>query len=82
VGGEKLAGTIGFLFRRTFSLYNSAFDPAQRSISPGMVLVGENIRDAIEHGCSAFDMLKGDYEYKYRFGASPRAIKRLMVRSR
>jgi len=24
-------------------------------------------------------MLKGDYAYKYRFGAVPRAIKRLVV---
>jgi CelD/BcsL family acetyltransferase involved in cellulose biosynthesis len=80
VEGEKLAGTIGFLFEGTFSLYNSAFDHDQRGLSPGMVLVGEDIRLAIEHGCSAFDMLKGDYEYKYRFGAYRRAIKRLVIR--
>jgi CelD/BcsL family acetyltransferase involved in cellulose biosynthesis len=48
--------------------------------SPGMVLVAEDIRIAIEAGCSAFDMLKGDYAYKYRFGAAPRAIRRLIVR--
>jgi hypothetical protein len=45
-----------------------------------MVLVAEDIRIAIEGGCSAFDMLKGDYAYKYRFGAYPRAIRRLLVR--
>jgi CelD/BcsL family acetyltransferase involved in cellulose biosynthesis len=44
-----------------------------------MVLVAENIREAIEDGCSAFDLLKGDYGYKYRFGPSPRAVKRLLV---
>ena len=44
-----------------------------------MVLVGEDIRLAIEDGCAAFDLLKGDYQYKYRFGAAPRAIKRLIV---
>jgi CelD/BcsL family acetyltransferase involved in cellulose biosynthesis len=44
-----------------------------------MVLVGEDIREAIEAGCSAFDLLKGDYPYKYRFGASPRSLKRLVV---
>jgi len=26
-------------------------------------------------------MLKGDYEYKYRFGAYRRAVKRLVIRS-
>jgi CelD/BcsL family acetyltransferase involved in cellulose biosynthesis len=82
IAGEKLAGTIGFLFEGVFSLYNSAFDHEQRALSPGMVLVGDDIRVAVEHGCAAFDMLKGDYEYKYRFGAYPRTIKRLVVRPR
>jgi CelD/BcsL family acetyltransferase involved in cellulose biosynthesis len=80
VGGSKVAGTIGFRFEGTYSLYNSAFDRELRHLSPGMVLVAEDIRIAIEGGCSAFDLLKGDYEYKYRFGAHPRAIKRLIVR--
>ena len=38
-----------------------------------------DIRLAIEHGCGAFDLLKGDYQYKYRFGATARAVKRLIV---
>ena len=80
VGGEKVAGTIGFRYEGTYSLYNSAFDRSWKHLSPGMVLVAEDIRIAIESGCSAFDMLKGDYAYKYRFGAVPRAIKRLIVR--
>jgi CelD/BcsL family acetyltransferase involved in cellulose biosynthesis len=80
VGGQKVAGTIGFRFEGTYSLYNSAFDRELRHLSPGMVLVAEDIRIAIESGCSAFDMLKGDYDYKYRFGSYPRAIKRLVVR--
>jgi CelD/BcsL family acetyltransferase involved in cellulose biosynthesis len=76
---QKLAGSIGFRFEGTYSLYNSAFDRAYQAASPGMVLVAEDIRIAIEAGCSAFDLLKGDYAYKYRFGAVPRAIKRLVV---
>jgi len=76
----KLAGSIGFRFEGTYSLYNSAFDRAYEAASPGMVLVAEDIRIAIEAGCSAFDMLKGDYAYKYRFGATSRAIRRLVVR--
>jgi CelD/BcsL family acetyltransferase involved in cellulose biosynthesis len=80
IGGAKVAGTIGFRFDGTYYLYNSAFDRGLRHLSPGMVLVGEDIRIAIEGGCSAFDLLKGDYEYKYRFGAYPRPVKRLIVR--
>ena len=77
---RKLAGSIGFRFEGTYSLYNSAFDRTYQSVSPGMVLVGEDIRIAIEAGCSAFDLLKGDYAYKYRFGAVPRPVKRLVAR--
>jgi CelD/BcsL family acetyltransferase involved in cellulose biosynthesis len=79
VGGQLAAGTIGFSFGDTFSLYNSAFDRTWGNLAPGMVLVGEDIRSAIEDGCTAFDLLKGDYAYKYRFGATPRAIRRLVV---
>ncbi|HET9722214.1 MAG TPA: GNAT family N-acetyltransferase [Actinomycetota bacterium] len=79
VGGEKIAGTIGFRHEGTFYLYNSAFDRAWQHLSPGMVLVAEDIRIAIEAGCSGFDLLKGDYAYKYRFGATPRPVKRLLI---
>jgi CelD/BcsL family acetyltransferase involved in cellulose biosynthesis len=79
IGGEKVAGTIGFLCNARYYLYNSAFDAGLRHLSPGMVLVAEDIRIAIERGCSGFDLLKGDYEYKYRFGSRPRPVKRLIV---
>jgi CelD/BcsL family acetyltransferase involved in cellulose biosynthesis len=79
VGGQLAAGTIGFVFDGTTSLYNSAFDRSWGSLAPGMVLVGEDIRIAIEDGCTAFDLLKGDYAYKYRFGAVPRVVKRFVA---
>jgi CelD/BcsL family acetyltransferase involved in cellulose biosynthesis len=80
VAGELAAGTIGFVCDGTSYLYNSAFDRTWGGLAPGMVLVGEDIRRAIEEGCTIFDLLKGDYAYKYRFGAIPRRIRRLMVR--
>jgi CelD/BcsL family acetyltransferase involved in cellulose biosynthesis len=79
VGGVRAAGTIGFCFGDTFFLYNSAFDRELQHLAPGMVLVAEDIRSAIEEGCSGFDLLKGDYAYKYRFGAHPRPVRRLVV---
>jgi CelD/BcsL family acetyltransferase involved in cellulose biosynthesis len=80
VGRQLAAGTIGFRWADRFYLYNSAFDRSWGSLAPGMVLVGEDIRLAIEDGATGFDMLKGDYDYKYRFGAVPRAVKRMVVR--
>jgi CelD/BcsL family acetyltransferase involved in cellulose biosynthesis len=79
VQGQLAAGTIGFTFDRTSYLYNSAFDRSWGALAPGMVLVAEDIRIAIEDGMRAFDLLKGDYAYKYRFGAVARAVKRLVV---
>jgi len=79
VGGELAAGTIGYAFNGTFSLYNSAFDRTWGNLAPGMVLVAEDIRLAIEGGAAIFDLLKGDYAYKYRFGATPRQVRRLVV---
>jgi CelD/BcsL family acetyltransferase involved in cellulose biosynthesis len=79
VNGELAAGTIGFSFDGTYSLYNSAFDRRWQRLAPGMVLVAEDIRQAIEEKCSVFDLLKGDYGYKYRFGARKRLVKRLVV---
>ena len=79
VDGQLAAGTIGFVWGGTSYLYNSAFDRSWGTLAPGMVLVGEDIRLAIEEGCEGFDLLKGDYEYKYRFGSSARAVKRLVV---
>lgn len=79
VDGQKLAGAIGFRFGDRFNLYNSAYDHARSALSPGMVLVADLIDSAIEDGCSAFDMLKGDIPYKYRFGARPRRVKKLTL---
>ena len=77
--GRKAAGAIGLGFRNTFSLYNSAFDREFERLAPGMVLVADLIRQAALSGRKRFDMLKGDLAYKYRFGASPRPIGRLVL---
>ena len=79
VDGQLAAGTIGFRWADRFYLYNSAFDRSWGSLAPGMVLVGEDIRLAIADGATGFDMLKGDYPYKYRFGAEPRRVRRIVV---
>ena len=80
IDGQKVAGAIGFAYGGTIFLYNSAYDRGWSRLAPGMVLVGDLVMEAIAEGCRAFDMLKGDLQYKYRFGARPRAVKRLVLR--
>jgi CelD/BcsL family acetyltransferase involved in cellulose biosynthesis len=80
VDGRKVAGAIGFRDRDRFLLYNSSYDHELRSVAPGLVLVSELIRGAIEEHRQGLDMLKGDLPYKYRFGARGRRISRLRLR--
>lgn len=81
-GGRKLAGAIGFRWRRRLLLYNSAYDQRFAAVSPGMVLVAKLIRDLIATGHEGLDMLKGDLDYKHRFGARPRTVRRLVLTRR
>ena len=59
VAGQLAAGTIGFEFGGTSFLYNSAFDRTWGNLAPGMVLVGEDIKLAIEHGCARVRSAEG-----------------------
>jgi CelD/BcsL family acetyltransferase involved in cellulose biosynthesis len=81
-GGEKIAGAVGFRDGPTFRLYNSAYEHGAAGLAPGMVLVAELIRSAIDDGRSRFDFLKGDLEYKHRFGPRRRRIGRLLLQRR
>ncbi len=47
--------------------YQSGFEPAAKSLSPGTVLVAHSIRRAFEDGCAVFDFLRGDEPYKLRW---------------
>jgi CelD/BcsL family acetyltransferase involved in cellulose biosynthesis len=79
-GGERIAAAVAFRDRDRLLLYNSAYDRAHAALSPGIVLVTELIRASIEEGRRGVDMLKGNLRYKYRFGARPRRICRLLLR--
>ncbi|HEV8572495.1 MAG TPA: GNAT family N-acetyltransferase [Actinomycetota bacterium] len=78
-GGERIAAAVAFRDRNRLLLYNSAYDRARASLSPGIVLVSELISDSIDEGLRAMDMLKGNLKYKYQFGARPRTICRVRL---
>jgi CelD/BcsL family acetyltransferase involved in cellulose biosynthesis len=60
-------------------LYNSGFDVSRAALSPGIVLLGHVIRDAIERGVGRFDFLRGEESYKLGFGARPADLYRVEV---
>lgn len=80
VGGEKAAAYMNFDFDNQIWIYNSGFDPRFRELSVGWVLLGYLIRWAIENGRQAFDFMRGNEDYKYRFGAIDRRIMRAVIR--
>jgi len=66
----KVAAIFCFAYDDAILVYNSGYDPQlYSSLSTGIVLLAYCIRDAIQEGRKTFDFLRGEEEYKYRFGA-------------
>lgn len=69
VGERPLASAFGFQFGDAYCLYNSAYEPELRRLSPGLVLVAELVKRSIEGGLRTFDFLRGPERYKYQLGS-------------
>lgn len=79
IDGQKAAGYLNFDFGNHIWVYNSGLNYALGEFSPGWVLLGYILQWAIENGRSAFDFMRGDEDYKYRFGATDRHILRVTI---
>lgn len=80
IGGEKAAGYLNFDYGNHIWVYNSGINYDLGSYSPGWVLLGYLLQWANEHERDAFDFMRGDEDYKYRFGATDRFVVRAQVR--
>jgi CelD/BcsL family acetyltransferase involved in cellulose biosynthesis len=71
--GERLAASLyGFNHGvRTF-FYLSGFEPSFASFSPGTLMVGHAIEQAVREGIREFDFLRGREAYKFLWGAKGR----------
>ena len=69
IGDRPVASTFSFELNGTFYLYNSAYEPDVKRLSPGVALVARLIEEAIERGLETFDFLRGQERYKYQLGA-------------
>ena len=79
VDGKKAAAYLNFDYNNTIWVYNSGLDFSYRELSPGWVLLGYLLQWANQNGRAAFDFMRGDEEYKYRFGAIDRRVVRVQV---
>jgi CelD/BcsL family acetyltransferase involved in cellulose biosynthesis len=78
---QAVAGYLCFDYGGDRLVYNSGFDVGTYgALSPGIVLLGYLIRDAIETGCKRFDFLQGNERYKYDLGAQDTDVMRVLVR--
>jgi CelD/BcsL family acetyltransferase involved in cellulose biosynthesis len=80
VNGEKAAGYLNFDYMDHIWVYNSGLDFRFSELSLGWVLLGHLLEWAIEHQRKYFDFMRGDEQYKYRFGAIDRQVVRATLR--
>ncbi len=66
--GRPAAMVMYFDYNGNMYLYNSAYDPAYRAMSVGIISKAGCIRDGIEKGKKRFDFLKGPENYKAYLG--------------
>lgn len=64
VAGLSVASVYAMACGTTFYYYQAGMDPAWRSRSVGLALIGETFADAIRRGMQRYDFLRGNEPYK------------------
>ncbi|MBI5652252.1 MAG: GNAT family N-acetyltransferase [Chloroflexi bacterium] len=81
VEGARAASLLNFAYGNDILVYNSGYDPIKYGVySPGIVLFARSIQDAIAAKYRRYDFLRGNEEYKYRFGAKDTQVVELHIR--
>lgn len=80
VGGVKAAGYLNFDFDNHIWVYNSGINFDYGGLSPGWVLLGYLLQWANKNQRAAFDFMRGDERYKYKFGGIDRFVMHATVR--
>lgn len=66
-GGEVVAGAINATHGKRVWAYFSAYDPRFQRVSPGILLMTEYTRRALDEGVEEVDYLRGNETYKFEF---------------
>ncbi|MFT3781106.1 MAG: GNAT family N-acetyltransferase [Nibricoccus sp.] len=69
LGDVAIASYYGFIRGSRAYYYLGGFDPAWAKYGPGNLIVDYARSEALQHGASTFDFLRGQEAYKYRWGA-------------
>ena len=79
VDGQKAAGYLNFDYLNRIWVYNSGIERRFMELSPGWVLLGHLLQWANENKRDEFDFMRGDEDYKYRFGGVDQLLMRAKV---
>jgi CelD/BcsL family acetyltransferase involved in cellulose biosynthesis len=77
--GIPAAALYGLRYGRTFSFYQSGFDPSFGRQGVGAATMALSISAAIEEGADVYDLLHGDEEYKFHWANRTRPLARLAL---
>lgn len=79
VDGEKACAYLNFDYNNKIWVYNSGLDRRFMELSPGWVLLGYMLEWSNQHKRSEFDFMRGDEDYKYKFGGEDRHVMRVKI---
>jgi CelD/BcsL family acetyltransferase involved in cellulose biosynthesis len=79
VDGVNAAAYLNLDYQNRIWVYNSGLDRRFMEYSPGWVLLGHLLMWANENKRSAFDFMRGNEDYKYKFGAVDRFVCRVTL---
>ncbi|MCL4258812.1 MAG: GNAT family N-acetyltransferase [Anaerolineales bacterium] len=79
VGKQRVAAYMNFDYDNRIWGSNAGDSNEHAPLSPGWLLMAEMMQRSIEAGKAVFDFMRGDEEYKYRFGAVNRYVKKVTI---
>ena len=74
--GQRIAACLNFDYNNKLWGYNAGVNRDFMELSPGWVLLGYTLQWACENNRSEFDFMRGNEDYKYRFGAVDKYVMR------
>jgi CelD/BcsL family acetyltransferase involved in cellulose biosynthesis len=77
--GQRIAAALNFDYNNKLWGYNAGVNRDFMDLSPGWVLLGYVLQWACENKRTEFDFMRGDEEYKYRFGAVNQYVMRVKL---
>jgi CelD/BcsL family acetyltransferase involved in cellulose biosynthesis len=79
VGGSPVAAIYCFRYGDVVSFYSTGYDREYSRYGPGRRIMATAIAAAIDEGAKEFDFLRGDEEYKNRWGTEMRHDLRIIL---